>query len=292
MINSMTGFGRGESAAQTCRVQVDIRCVNHRYLDIQLRLPRALYPLEVELRDWIKKAFRRGRMEVAVIYERLSHDAGKIRVDPALATGYKQAMDELASRLDYENAAPFELIVRQPGVLEFGEEHEDAETVRPVLQSAFNEAAAAARGMREREGERLAGDLQETLGRLAALREELVVVIPPTQQELADRYREKAKQAAGEYGLEETRLHQEVAMWLGKLDVNEEVVRLNSHIEQAREMIDSAESVGRRLDFLAQEMHREVTTLGNKVQGLAVGRLVLEGKAEVEKFREQVQNVE
>jgi uncharacterized protein (TIGR00255 family) len=292
MIKSMTGFGRGEAADANCRLQVDLRGVNHRYLDLQVRIPRSLMPLEMELRDWIKKAFRRGRMEVSVQFERLGHDVGKIRVDNGLALAYQTKLNALAAHLELDTAVPFDLILRQPGVLELGEDGEDLDTVRDVLREAFGNAAAGAEGMRAAEGAKLAIDLMGCVKALRELREELVEVVPKVQEEITNRFKEKIKVAAGELGLDESRLHQEAAVLLSKLDVNEEVVRLASHLDQVEELLGSDDSVGRRLDFLAQEMHREITTLGNKVQGLEISRRVQDAKAEIEKFREQVQNVE
>lgn len=292
MILSMTGFGRGEATSDACRVQVDVRTVNHRYLDLQVRLPRQLTPLEMEIRDWVKKGFNRGRVEVSVQFERLVHDAGGIRVDEGLAAGYQQALAKLSERLELPSGDAFALIVRQPGVLETGEQENDFDAVRPVLREAFDNATAAALQMKTTEGEALVADLRASLAALRVVREELVEVVPQIQQEVAARFREKVAEWSGENGIDESRLHQEVALLLGKLDVNEELVRLVGHLDHAEQMLGADEPVGRRLDFLSQEMHREMTTLGNKVHGLPVARRVLDGKAEIEKFREQVQNVE
>jgi len=292
MILSMTGFGRGEATGDVCRVQVDLRTVNHRYLDLQLRLPRNMTPLEMELRDWLKAGFQRGRVEVSVLFERLAHDAAGIRVDTELAAAYQRALTSLGDRLGLSPSDMFALIVRQNGVLESGDVSDDLDIVRPVLRDAFDRAAAAATAMKRTEGDNLLADLRDSLAALRRIKDELIGVVPQVQEEVAARFRDKVAEWSGENGVDEARLHQEVALLLGKLDVNEELVRLTGHLDHAEQMLAADEPVGRRLDFLAQEMHREMTTLGNKVHGLPIARRVLDGKAEIEKFREQVQNVE
>jgi uncharacterized protein (TIGR00255 family) len=292
MVRSMTGFGRGEASNETCRIQVDLRTVNHRYLDLQLRQPRVLQPLEADLRDWVKTRFWRGRLEISVLFQRTARPDEQIHVDTALAQAWSRRLTQLAETLRLKENPSLALIVDRPGVLDFGEDSDDIEAIRPVLREAWDQAAAAAIRMKETEGRALYEDLSAGLARLRAMRDQLVALAPTIQQELLTRYRERALQLAADGTLDESRLHQEIALWLGRLDVNEELVRLASHAEQFRDLLDDGESVGRRLDFLTQEMHREVTTLGNKLQGVQFSRVIVDGKVEIEKIREQVQNVE
>ncbi|NLH50223.1 MAG: YicC family protein [Myxococcales bacterium] len=292
MILSMTGFGRGDATGETARIQVDIRCVNHRFLDQQLRMPRTLMPLEAEVRELVKTHFRRGRIEVGVLYERIRTNPDRIKIDRELAVGYHRFLTGLATELALPDRPTLQLVAQQPGVIELRDEDEDAEKIRPLLVAAFQKAAAAALEMRRKEGEALARDLRSTLARMRELIAAVRVAAPQAQQELENRFRERAAQWSGEIGVDPSRLQQEAALFLTKLDINEEIVRIESHFAQVEEMLGLDDSIGRRLDFLAQEMHRETTTMGNKLQGLTLTRLVLDCKAEVEKFREQVQNVD
>jgi uncharacterized protein (TIGR00255 family) len=292
MIRSMTGFGRGEASGAACRVQVDVRSVNHRHLDLQLRLPRNLQPLEMEAREWLKERFWRGRVEAYVLFERQRRDVSQIHIDEELAAGYQQRLTALADRLGMAERPSLALVVEQPGVRELADEPDDFESVRPALREAVARATDAALAMKQREGEALRRDLLAKLARLRELRERLAAEAPRLAQELVARLRERAAQMAADFKLDEGRLHQETALWLTRLDVNEELVRLQSHFAQFAALLDRDESVGRRLDFLAQEMHREITTLGNKLQGNSFGEAALDAKVEIEKIREQVQNVE
>jgi uncharacterized protein (TIGR00255 family) len=292
MIRSMTGFGRGVAADEHGRAQVDVRTVNHRHLDLQVRVPRNLAPLEMELRDWVKERFWRGRVEVSVLYERTRRDADQLQADPGLAAVYYARLEEIAARLKLEQKPSLDTISRLPGVFELREDVDDFEIARPALRDAFARATDNALQMKTREGASLRRDLADGLARMRVLRDQLAATAPQAQGEIMNRLRERAVQLAAEVKLDATRLHQETALWLTRLDVNEELVRLVSHFDQFATLLDAGESVGRRLDFLAQEMHREITTLGNKLQGLPFSGAALDLKVEIEKIREQVQNVE
>ena len=292
MINSMTGFGRGEACSPQRRVQVEIRCVNHRFLDLQVRLPKSLSNLEAQVREWTNNAFARGRVELFVVCDRLAGAAAQVKVNQELAADYHRALSRLAEQLGLDEKPSLMLITGQNGVLELIEAEEDLDHIQSLLQQALQQAVAAANKMRRDEGQSLAVDLRGSLVRLEGLLAELKKAIPLSLNQLETRFTERAKQWAGEAGLDETRLHQEMALLLAKMDVHEELARMSGHMEQIGLLLALHEPVGKRLDFLAQELHREITTFSNKLQGQDISRLVVEAKAEIEKIREQAQNVE
>jgi len=292
MILSMTGFGRGEAADEYGRVRVDLRCVNNRFLDVQLRVPRNLAPLEGDLRRWIGERFHRGRLEAGVSYQVFCRDAEAIHLDQSLAAAYRDALEKLAADLGYQDRPTLDLLTKMPGVLELADAPDEFEKLKPLLQQAFETAAEKALSMKAEEGRALKRDLLAGAATLRRLREQLTAVAPLVQQEVLERFRQRTGQLAGESGLDEVRLHQEAAILLSKMDVNEELVRLGSHLDQLEQALEIKGSVGKRLDFLAQEMHREISTLGNKVQDTEITRLVVEAKTTIEQLREQVQNVE
>lgn len=292
MIFSMTGYGRGEAADDYCRVRVELRCVNNRFLDVQLRVPRNLAPLEGDLRRWIGERFHRGRLEAGVSYQIFKHNPEAIHLDQTLAVAYRNALEKLAGELGYAERPSFELVTKQVGVLELADAPDEFEKLKPLLQRAFTAAAEKALAMKAEEGEALKRDLLAGVAALRRLREELRAVAPAVQQEVLERFRQRTTQLAGELALDAARLHQEAAILLSKMDVNEELVRLGSHLDQLEQALAGEGSIGKRLDFLAQEMHREISTLGNKIQDTAITRLVVEVKTTIEQIREQVQNVE
>ena len=214
-------------------------------------------------------------------------------VNLELATAYLRGLEQMRKHLNLPGAPTLEMIARLPGVLEPVEnEEEELAKTRPLLQQALAEASAELRAMQAAEGAALASDLGDGLRRLTELAGELKRETPTVQNELAARLRERVAQWAGETKLDEDRLLQETAILLGRLDVHEELTRLSGHLDRFAEYLAAGGAIGKQLDFLTQEMHREITTCGNKVQGMNVSRLVVEVKTTIEKIREQVQNVE
>jgi len=292
MISSMTGFGRGEAADESLRIQVDVRSVNHRYLDVQIRMPKLLAPVESEIREELKKNFSRGHVEVYVNVQRFGGGENMVQANLDLAEGVRKALETIAAKLQLENKPSLDLIVRQQGVLEIVEDEHELDAVKPVLHKALAEALQANKAMRQREGKMLTADLIAGIDRLSEHLVELEKDVPGVQNELADRFRQRVQQWAGEAGLDENRLQQEAWLMLSRMDVHEELTRLAGHLNEMKRYLGADEAVGKRLDFLAQESHREINTCGNKVQGMAISKRVVEIKNEIEKIREQVQNVE
>jgi uncharacterized protein (TIGR00255 family) len=290
-MRSMTGHGRGVVERAGRRATVEIRSVNHRFFDLKLRTG----PLEPALEDRVVQAVRRraerGAFTVAVRDESAS-GPGKdsVRVDVALARGAFAALEELRRELGLATPVSLEQIAALPGVLVIGESTADPEAVAAAAEQALDELTA----MRKREGDILARDLEARLDRLAAFAAEVKRMSADAPAEQGRRLGERLAKllAGGSQSVDEQRLAQEIAVLADRMDVTEELVRLASHIEQARALIKEDVPVGRKLDFLVQELGREINTIGSKSQAAEIARRVVEAKAELEKIREQVQNVE
>ncbi|MDQ7843239.1 MAG: YicC/YloC family endoribonuclease [Armatimonadota bacterium] len=293
MIRSMTGYGRAEVHTLLGRFTVEMRSVNHRFGEILVRLPRDLAALEDRVRAVVQERVLRGRVEVTILREDRAPRPRSVRADLELAAAYAQALRELAAALGVPNAVSLAQIAAYPDVLRVEETKDDLEALWPDLATAVRAAAADLVEMREAEGRRLAQDLETRLSRL----EELGVVVERRSRdavgEYAARLRERIRQLLGEVPVDEHRLAAEVAIFAERSDVSEEVTRLRSHIAQFRQELARAEgAVGRRLEFVLQEMGREVNTTGAKANDLEITRAVIAMKGELESMREQIQNVE
>lgn len=295
---SMTGFGRGEAAAAGGRVVVEIRSVNHRFCEVALRLPPRLAALEPGLRKLVTDRVARGRVDVTLTIQPDERAARGPAIDWALAEGLRSRLEELKQRLGLPGEVDVALLAAQRGVLS-GEEPGPEPEWEPVAE-ATERALAALAAMRSREGAALQADLQGRLGRMRLLVEEVAARAPLVPLEYRDRLAARLKALLGDGGgsvlgpggLDPTRLEQEVALLADRADVTEELTRLRSHLGQVEALLAAAEPVGRKLEFLLQEIHREVSTVGSKSADLAIARAVLELKAELERVREQVANVE
>jgi uncharacterized protein (TIGR00255 family) len=293
MIHSMTGFGRGHALSDTWRAQVDVRAVNHRYFDLQIRAPKNLAPLEPEMRKWMQGQFTRGHLEIFVVVQRVAGAGSQVLVNLELADTYLRELVRLKEHLRLPQEPTLDMVARLPGVLEPAEnEEEELTELRPLSRQALAAAAKQLREMQAAEGALLAEDLRAGLNRLGELLVELKQEAPAAQNELAARLRDRVANWAGETELDEARLLQETAILLSRMDVHEELTRLAAHLDRFNEYLTAGGAIGKQLDFLTQEIHREITTCGNKVQGMNISRLVVEMKATTEKIREQVQNVE
>jgi len=296
VIRSMTGFGRASFAVEGAGFDLEIRSVNHRYLDVRARLPRLLAGFESEVRTRVQSRFDRGKVDVVVQLPATAAPSARLEIDFEVAGRYLEAADALRQRFAVEGDLDVDRLLALPGVARLGEaELSDADLGRELL-AALDTALDAADAMRRSEGEALA---REVLGRLARV-EELGGQVSEraglVQEQVRERLRKRSEKLARETGLlDEARLHQEIVIAADRLDVTEELVRLKSHIEQFRVALDGADAgapVGRRLDFLMQELGREVNTVGSKGVDAPVAHLVVELKTELERIREQVQNVE
>ena len=287
----MTGHGRGVAERDGSRITVEVRAVNHRFLEVKLR-PVLGAGVEDRVVREVRRRLERGAVTVVVSGPRAG--SARVRVDLELARRSAAALEEVRGALGLSEPISLTLVAGQPGVLQVGEEgvDEDSEfaVLAPALAAALDELVA----MRRREGDTLAVDLLARLRHLGALAEEVAALAAAAPGEGRRRLSERLSRLLAGTGatLDPGRLEAEVALLADRLDITEELVRLRSHLEQGRALVAGEAAAGRRLDFLAQEIGREVNTIGSKSQSAEVARLVVECKAELEKVREQIQNVE
>jgi uncharacterized protein (TIGR00255 family) len=291
MIRSMTGFGAGRGAAAGEELDVEIRSVNHKFCEVKIRLPREYAALEIEAAKLVKERLARGGVDVSI---RRGAGAGGLapRVDVQLAEAYARAFSDLQARLGLANGATLADILAADGVVRLDERDVDLDAARSALRSALVSALDALVEMRAREGAALARDLSSRLDTIEALAARVADLAPQAVEHHRARLEERVTELARGIPLDPARLAQEVALLADRSDVAEELTRLASHVAQVRALLASDEPAGRKLDFLVQEMHREVNTTGSKSQSADIAAVIVALKAEVERMREQVQNVE
>lgn len=293
MIRSMTGYGRAEVAAEKIAVSVEARSLNHRHLDIALKLPRCFIALELEARRLIQGHVQRGRLDVSLSVRPLADGKSAVTLDTALAQHYVEKVRALGDALGLRSAPTLEWLVERPGVVTLGEPELLApEAGWPVLADALTRAMEELVARREAEGGALGKELTALYEALSTEVERMAQRVPAALAQRTERVRERIRVLLGDLSLDEGRLAMEVAVWAEKTDVSEELARLKAHLEQFAGMLKDGGAVGRTLDFLVQEMNREVNTVASKANDLELSRLALAAKGHLEKIREQVQNVE
>ena len=270
---------------------VEVKSVNHRFLDISYRLSRTLSFLDDTVRRGVSARLARGHVDVFVSYANHRQDAREVRVDTALALAYQRAVAELGGALGADNVLPLEAYTRLPDVLTVQEKEEDQQAVRALFDQALSGALDDLVAMRTQEGMRMAEDILAKIASIEAIRERIAERAPLVVSDYRDRLHQRIA-ALTEGELDESRLIQEVAIFADRAAIDEELVRLHSHAAAIRETAALDEPVGRRLDFLVQELNREVNTIGSKASDTAIAQAVVEAKGEIEKLREQVQNIE
>lgn len=298
MAKSMTGYGRAQRLADGREVLVEIRAVNHRYYEFSARLPRTCMYLEDKLKALLSDYISRGKVEVSVSVNRPDGKDAQITVNRAVAMGYVNALRTMNGGVG-EYGTPWlddditlSSLLRMPDVFNVTKEQDDEDAVWAIVSETAGEALNSFLQMRETEGKRLTDDLTAKLGALETMLNEVEAIAPTVTESYRERLYAKLKELMGETGIDEQRILTEAAIFAEKTAVDEETVRLRSHITQFRELLQSEEPVGRKLDFLVQEMNREVNTTGSKAQDLRITRLVVDMKSEIEKIREQLQNIE
>lgn len=297
MLRSMTGFGRGIAEREGTKLTVDIKSVNNRFFDAQIRMPRELSSLELQLRQLCQKKIARGKLDITVNWSRSDLATTEITADLSLAKSYADAITSIAGEVGAHYAySPDPLqIASLPQVLTTSSKELDQDYWSGLLSEAAEEAILCLIAMRTSEGSWLRDDMAEKLDELSALRLQVLERSPEVIRAYEDRLREKLDQLLGERVNEifaENRLAAEVLVFADKANVDEELVRLDSHLNGFRAIMDADDSQGKKLDFLIQEMNREINTIGSKANDLDVTNLVVEMKAVLEKIREQVQNIE
>jgi len=296
MIHSMTGFGSAEFEVDGIAFGVEVRSVNHRHLDVRLRLPRNLAAAEAPLRALVTGRLARGKVDASIAYVGSGAALERVEVDLDAAAAYVAAAQRLSDRHALQAGLRVGDLLALPGVARTVEREFPEHDVRAALSEAVERALDALAEMRAVEGANLERELRQRLDRCEGFVEQVDTRAQQVQRSARERLRKRAEQLRDEIGgFDETRLHQELVFAADRLDITEETVRLHSHIDQFRLLLDGAQpgqSVGRRLEFLLQEMGREANTVGSKGSDAPVAHLVVELKSEIERLREQVQNVE
>lgn len=291
-MKSMTGYGSATLASDGREITVELKSVNHRFLDLNLRYPRVLMFAEDAIRAKIAENVTRGHVEVNITYRNTREDSKVISVDRALAEQYKKAFDELAS-LGFENNVRVSDLSRLPDVLTVTQSPDDNEAVLALLTEATQQACDALNVTRTLEGEKIGRDLQAKLDTILSLAHSIEKKSQGNLEDFAGRLEKRLEELLGDTRLDSQRLHQEVAIYADKIAIDEELVRLDTHVKDMREyMAASGEAIGRKLDFYIQELNREVNTIGSKSVNAEIAKDVVTAKGEIEKLREQIQNIE
>lgn len=292
MINSMTGFGRSEFSNDKYSISFELRSVNHRYMDLSVKIPRKLGFFEAQIRKIIKEYAQRGKVDVFLTFESFSGGEGALRCDFELAKRYLEDMNRLAEELSMDNDVRLSGLARFPEVFTISDSGIDEEELAAILEKVFREAAENFNISRAKEGESLKRDLLEKLQIMkkdvARIEERAPFII----KEYQDKLREKVKEFLDNSQIDESRIVAEVTIYADKVAIDEELVRLNTHIEAMEKELMSDGAVGRKLDFIAQEMNREANTTLSKSTDIEITDYAIELKTLIEKIREQVQNLE
>jgi uncharacterized protein (TIGR00255 family) len=293
MIRSMTGFGRAEASDIKLVVSVEARSVNHRHLDIALRLPRALASLEPDARRLVQSRLERGRVDVSVQFSAAAGGAlQQIRLDPALARAWVDEARALGEALGLTNDVSLAWVLERPGVIRVEDVDAESAPAWPTLRQALSGALDQLVARREMEGEALAAELRALHASLGATAEQMTARLPAALARRTDRLRERMRALLGDIAVDETRLATEVAVWAERTDLSEELARLRAHLDQFLSTLDKGGPVGRLFDFLIQEMNREINTVAAKADDLDLSQAAIAAKGILEKMREQVQNLE
>ncbi|HBI91478.1 MAG: YicC/YloC family endoribonuclease [Terrisporobacter othiniensis] len=293
MAISMTGFGRGEFKNDNYHFLVECKTINHKYCDINVRLPRKISFLEDKIRNYVKNFVKRGRVDLYIKLDLIGSEDVNLKFDDKLAAQYVNILKEIKEKYDLQDDISVMSVAKFPDIVKCEEKEEDEDLYWSMLKEALDITLEKLGQMRQEEGKKLAED---TLKRCEVL-SSLVDDIEKYSNTIVDEYKEKLNTRIGEILenpsiIDENRLAQEVAIFADKSSITEEIVRFRSHIEQLKNTVVKNDSIGRKIDFLIQEMNREVNTTGSKSSNIKITNLVVEVKSELEKIREQIQNIE
>ena len=292
MVKSMTGYGRAREMRNGRDITVEVRSVNNRYLDCTVKMPRAYIFAEDRMKARVQQAISRGKVDVFVTIDASATDAAVVAVNEPLARGYYDALTRLKTMFDLSGDITPEVLAKFPDVLAVTKAEEDVEAIAADICAVLDDALAAYNAMRAVEGEKLAADVAGRITTIEAVVGKVEERSPQTVAAYRQRLEAKMQEVLQSTTIDESRILTEAAIFADKIAVDEETVRLRSHIAQLQAMLVSGEPVGRKLDFLIQEVNRECNTIGSKCNDLTIAQDVVNMKAEVEKIREQVQNME
>lgn len=292
MIRSMTGFGRAQETVEGITATVEIKSVNHRYFDFSCRVPRNYGFLEEKLKSFVQSRVTRGKIECYVQIEAQEAEECIVKVNHSLAKGYIDALNEIGTEYSLTNDVTVSSVARNHDIFSVHKSEADEELIWKAVSAVASTAIDSFVSMREREGEKLKNDV---LSRCDLILENVAFIeerSPQTVVEYNNKLLERMKNVLSDVQVDEQRLLTEAAIYADKIAVAEETVRLRSHIDQMHEFMNSEAAIGRKMDFLVQEFNREANTIGSKAQDVEIARRVIDIKSEVEKIREQVQNIE
>ncbi len=292
MLRSMTGYGKGEGETGLGRLTVEVRSVNHRFMDISLKLPRRLTLFEQRIKEVIRSRVSRGKIDLSMKLDATGEEKIRLQIDPGLADQYVRALTDLKERYHLKGEITLELLAGAKDVIVAREESEEVEPywgeMLPILQQSLDRMEE----MKRTEGEALAKDLRFRLAQIRRHLEAIEDRLPIHLDSYLARLRERVQGLLGGFEIEPIRFQQEIALLTERLDVTEEIVRAKSHLLQFETLFEGKESLGRKMEFLIQEIHREVNTISAKASDAEISHNVVEIKSELEKIREQIQNVE
>ena len=292
MIRSMTGYGRAKETIHNRDITIELRSVNNRFLDCTVKIPRVYTFCEDVVRAQVQKAITRGKVDVFITIQSVGAEATTVTVNRDLAAGYVRALHGLAEEYGLRDDISVMGVARFPDVLTVSKAEEDMESLSADICTVLQQAIAGYNAMREAEGARLCEDIVGRLATIEALTGTIEERSPDTVAEYRERLSAKMKEVLQSTTIEESRILMEAAIYSDKVAVDEETVRLHSHVAQLRAMLESGGVIGRKADFLIQELNREANTIGSKCCDIAISESVIALKAEIEKIREQIQNVD
>ena len=292
MIKSMTGFGRYETVTDEYRIAVEIKSVNHRYCDLNIKLPKKFNEIENTLRMMMKEIAERGKVDVYVSYEDYAGKGTHVHYHPQIAKEYVKVAAQVAEEFELHNSLSAERLLGFADVIGLEDESNDLESVFPIVTQTLQKAGEQFIASREREGEQLYQDIKGKLAYLLTLVAQVEERSPQMLQEHRQKLLEKVQELLGDRKIDEGILATELIVYADKVCVDEETVRLRSHIDAMSETLDMQEAIGRKLDFIAQEMNREANTILSKANDKELSGIAINLKTEIEKIREQIQNIE
>jgi len=294
MIKSMTGFGKGESVGKFGRFAVEIRAVNHRYFDVSSRVPNSLGQLEDKIKNCLHQYIKRGKVNLALSHRRGEKDDRAAKIDEKAAVRYYRMLKTLKSRFKLQDDIKLSHLLFFPDVIAQDQPEHDANAMWPVIEKAVKAAALDCNKMREKEGRALYKDISGRMRTISDSIDEICTMIPGLVLDYKRKLEEKILELleGKSYVIDKQRLETELAIFAKQSDVSEELTRAKSHLVALKETLLLTTEAGRRLDFILQELQREINTLGSKISGIKVSRSVVDIKSEIEKIREQAQNIE
>ena len=292
MIRSMTGYGSAKGTAAGFAITIELRSVNNRYLDLGIKLPRGFLFAESEIKNYIQKKVSRGKLDFFLTLDSVESDQTKIRVNTRLADAYRNAITEIGQNLELPASVSALDIARFPDVLSLEKEELDQDAFLQQLFPLLDTALEDFNAMRAREGEKLAEDLLQKADHIEEMVQAVERQAPNTVSAYRERLEAKLREVLADTSAVEERMIAEAAIFADRVATDEETVRLHSHLSQFRKLMEEGSPIGRKLDFLIQEFNREANTIGSKCQDSEIAYLVVELKSEIEKIREQVQNIE